>query len=71
MVAVTGLNGVVFAINCDLIEHVEATPDTVITMTTGNKLIVRESLEELRLKVLAFRHAVLTCTYPEVNNSHG
>jgi flagellar protein FlbD len=71
MVAVTGLNGVMFAINCDLIEHVEANPDTVITMTTGNKIVIRESLTELTSKVLAFRHAVLNCSYPEVGHRNG
>jgi flagellar protein FlbD len=58
MVAVTGLNGVVFAINSDLIEHAEATPDTVITLTTGNKMVIREGLEELADKVIAYKHAV-------------
>ena len=71
MVAVTGLNGVTFAINSDLIEHVEATPDTVVTLTTGNKLVIREGLEELTAKVIAFRHAVVTGLYPPVEGSHG
>ena len=70
MVAVTGLNGVTFAINSDLIEHVEATPDTVITLTTGNKLVIREGLEELTAKVIAFRHAVQTGFYPEADHPH-
>jgi flagellar protein FlbD len=70
MVAVTGLNGVTFAINSDLIEHVEATPDTVITLTTGNKLVIREGLEELTAKVIAFRHSVQTGIYPEADRPH-
>ena len=70
MVAVTGLNGVIFAINSDLIEHVEATPDTVITLTTGNKLVIREGLEELTAKVIAFRHAVQTGFFPEADHNH-
>jgi flagellar protein FlbD len=60
MVAVTGLNGVLFTINSDLIEHVEAMPDTVVTLTNGNKLMIREGLAELTAKVIAFRHAILT-----------
>jgi flagellar protein FlbD len=71
MVAVTGINGVIFAINSDLIEHVETTPDTVITMTTGNKMVVREGLEELTSKVIAFRHAVLTGFYRKTDDFNG
>ncbi|MHB9145600.1 MAG: flagellar FlbD family protein [Symbiobacteriia bacterium] len=43
------------AINADLIELVEATPDTVITLTTGNKLLVRESVDEIIHRVIAYR----------------
>jgi flagellar protein FlbD len=64
MVAVTGLNGAVFTINSDLIEHVESMPDTVITMTNGNKLMIREGLSELTAKVIAFRHAGLVGIEP-------
>lgn len=64
MVFVTAINGSSVAINSDLIEHADANPDTVITLTTGNKFIVRESLDELAAKVLAFRHSVLTGRYP-------
>ena len=71
MVAVTGLNGLTFAINSDLIEHVEAMPDTVVTLTTGNKLVIREGLEELAAKVIAFRHAVLVGQWPPVDDAHG
>ncbi|ADW70894.1 flagellar FlbD family protein [Granulicella tundricola] len=71
MVAVTGLNGVVFAINSDLIEHAEATPDTVITLTTGNKLVIREGLEELIDKVIAFKHAVRMGLGLGVDTTHG
>jgi flagellar protein FlbD len=70
MVAVTGLNGIIFAINSDLIEHVEATPDTVVTLTTGNKLVIREGLEELTSRVIAFRHAVISGFYCQAEYPH-
>lgn len=43
MIDVTRLNGKEITINADLIETVEETPDTVITLTTGKKIIVKES----------------------------
>jgi len=42
-------------INADLIEFVERTPDTLISTTTGKKLMVRESVEEVMEKVVAYR----------------
>jgi flagellar protein FlbD len=47
MIQVTRLNGRKVVINALLIEMVEATPDTVITLTTGNKLVVRESVQDV------------------------
>jgi flagellar protein FlbD len=72
MVFVTAINGAPVAINSELIEYADATPDTVITLTTGNKFIVRETLAELAEKVLAFRHAVLVGRYPgKASQPHG
>jgi flagellar protein FlbD len=45
-------------LNCDLIEYIESTPDTVITMTTGQKLRVYESPEEVVRRVIAFRRSI-------------
>jgi len=42
-------------VNADLIEFVERTPDTLISTTTGKKLMVRESVEEVMEKVVAYR----------------
>ena len=47
MVEVTKLNGVKTLINPDLVETVESTPDTVISFTTGRKIIVKESRQEV------------------------
>jgi len=43
----TRLSGPAFALNPDLIERAEATPDTVVTLVNGSKYVIRESLEEL------------------------
>jgi flagellar protein FlbD len=45
-------------LNSDLIEYVEANPDTVITLTTGNKLLVSETADEVIQRVIEFRRAV-------------
>ena len=47
MVKVTRLNGEIFLVNSDLIEMIEANPDTVITLTTSHKLVVKESMDEM------------------------
>lgn len=46
-----------FAVNADLIESVEATPDTVVTLTTGHKLIVEESVDEVIRRVVEYKRA--------------
>ncbi|MGI1658145.1 MAG: flagellar FlbD family protein [Desulfitobacterium sp.] len=55
MIEVTRLNGKKLVINSDLIETMEATPDTVITLTGGNKYVVVESTEELIRKVAEYK----------------
>ncbi|NLI94176.1 MAG: flagellar FlbD family protein [Peptococcaceae bacterium] len=55
MIYVSRLNNKEFALNPDLIETIEATPDTVITLTNDNKYIVRESIEEIISRIADFR----------------
>lgn len=55
MIEVTKLNGIKLLINEDYIETVEETPDTVITMSTGRKIIVKESRQEVRNLVKSYR----------------
>jgi flagellar protein FlbD len=58
MIALTRLNGHGVMINSDLIERVETTPDTVITLTSGNKLIVRDSPVEIQEKIIQFKRRI-------------
>ena len=44
-----------FVLNSDLIETIEETPDTVITLTSGRKIIVEESSNDIIYKILEFR----------------
>lgn len=60
MISVTRLKGQVVAINPDLIECVEENPDTTVRLTSGEKLIVRESLEEIIARVVEYRRYLLS-----------
>ena len=55
MIEVTKLNGLKTLINPDLIESVESNPDTVISFTTGRKIIVKESRQEVNNLVKSYR----------------
>ena len=55
MIEITKLNGAKTLINPDLIETVESTPDTVISFTTGRKIIVKESRQEIKNLVKSYR----------------
>ena len=52
MIELTKLNDIKFSVNPELIEIVETTPDTVITLTTGRKLIVKESRQDIKNLVI-------------------
>jgi flagellar protein FlbD len=56
MITVTRLNSEEMIVNADLIELIEKTPDTVLTMTTGRKLMVRETPEQIIDLVMNYRH---------------
>ena len=58
MIQVTRINHVPLVLNSDLIEQVETTPDTVISLTTGHKFVVLESADEVVRRVVAFRREI-------------
>jgi flagellar protein FlbD len=59
MIEVTRLNGNPMVLNSDLIKTAEASPDTMLTLITGEKLIVREECGEVVERVLAYRARLL------------
>lgn len=69
MIHVTRLNHTPVVLNCDLIEQIETTPDTVISMTTGQKIMVLESTEEIIERVRRFRHSIVTDVPAQVGGS--
>lgn len=60
MIKVTRLNGKEYYINFDLIETIEQTPDTVITLRDGKKYVVLETTEDIIDKIIEFKRKVLT-----------
>ena len=60
MIEVTRLNGTTVLINSDLIETVEETPDTAISLTTGKKFIVKESRQEVKNLVKSYKRDIFT-----------
>lgn len=58
MIRLTRLNHAPIVLNSDLIEHIETTPDTVITLTTGQKIVVLESTGDIIERVIDFRRSI-------------
>ena len=60
MIQLTRLNGISIVLNSDLIKTAEASPDTMLTLINGEKIIVREPCEEVTERVLAYRARLLS-----------
>ncbi len=58
MIKVTKMNGEPVVINALLIELVEATPDTIVTLTTGHKLMVRDSVSDIVARASQYHQSV-------------
>ena len=63
MIRVTRLNGEQFALNPDLIERVEAHPDTVAFLVDGTKYVVKETVDEMLLEIREYRAGILATSY--------
>ena len=77
MIELTRLNGHPIVINAELIKFVEQNPDTVITLVTGDKMVVREAAPEVMHRVLTYRRnllradACLSCSDSPQDDSPG
>lgn len=65
MIYVTKRNNEVMLLNNNLIETIEETPDTVITLTTGKKVLVKESPEEILEKIIKFKIKINSNNYKD------
>jgi flagellar protein FlbD len=64
VIVLTRLNGATVAVNPDLVTVIEVTPDTTLCLLNGDRLIVRQTLDEVIAKVVEFRQAVGRTTNP-------
>lgn len=60
MIHLHRLDGTAFVLNADLIVTIERTPDTMLVLTTGSRLVVKEAVAEVVEKVIAYRQRLLT-----------
>ena len=60
MIQLTRLNNKPLFVNSDLIKFIERAPDTVLTLVSGEKVVVLESAEQVLEKVIAFRRTILS-----------
>lgn len=65
MIDVTRLNGKELTVNADLIEIIEETPDTVLTLTTGKKIIVKESRQMVKNLVKSYKRECTSVEFTE------
>jgi len=61
MIHLTRLNKHPVVVNSDLIKFVENTPDTVVTLVSGEKIVVSEAVEEVLDRIIKFRRRLLAC----------
>ena len=71
MIQLTRLNNSRLAINSDLIKFVEAAPDTVLTLVSGEKVVVREGVAEVIERVREFRRSILCGAHPALRLANG
>ena len=62
MIVVKKINGQEIVVNCELIETIEFTSHAVLSLTTGEKLVVDETREDLLKKIIEYKRAILQRT---------
>lgn len=58
MIKLTRLNGAEFVLNAEMIKEIEATPDTIITLDSDKKILVREPVDAVREAVIEYKRAI-------------
>jgi flagellar protein FlbD len=71
MIRVTRINNQSILLNSDLIEHIETVPDTTIALTTGQRLFVRESADEILSRIVDFRRRIAAVVPTANTYEHG
>jgi flagellar protein FlbD len=60
MIKLTRINDSLIVVNADLVEVIEANPDTIISLTTGHKFLVKDSVDEVIDKIKSYKRSVLS-----------
>jgi flagellar protein FlbD len=58
MIRLTKINGTAIVVNAELLEMVESTPDTIVSLSTGKKILVKDTIDEVIQKVVAYKKEV-------------
>jgi flagellar protein FlbD len=70
MIRLTHLTGEPFLLNAELIRYVEARPDTFITLTTGDRMVVKEPMDEVLERAVAYQQSKHLVPAPRANPFH-
>ena len=70
MIKLTKLGGETFVLNADLIRYVEARPDTFITLTSGERIVVAEAMDEVLRRAMAYQQAKHLVPPPATASAH-
>lgn len=68
MIKVTRIDGEVFVLNAELIRYIESRPDTFLTLTTGERVIVREPMDEVMERAIAYQQRKFMLPAPSAAN---
>jgi flagellar protein FlbD len=71
VIHVTKLNGLPFLINAELIEQLQQTPDTVIVLTSGTSVVVKETVDQVIKRVMDYRRSIVQGTPSTVEPEKG
>ncbi len=69
MIKLTRLGGEPFVLNAELIRYIEARPDTFITLTTGERVVVTESMDEVMRRAVLYQQAKYLAPQPQRHQS--
>jgi len=71
MVLLTKINNAQVTINCDMIQFIEETPDTVITLGNGDKVVVKDRMNEIIDKIVEYRRRIRRLVETEYERHYG
>ena len=71
MILLTKINNAQVAVNCDMVQSIEETPDTVITLGNGDKVVVKERMTEIIEKIVEYRRRIRRVVETEYERKYG